>query len=264
MVGGGSRQKNQLHQASFANALIQANKQSSAFYRSYGISAFQQAGRPTAPNYHPEHARNLAENSLSHPLLPLLDYPKHPRLAKTILSYSKYALNLKLRLDVIIKRNYRLETTMAEEGELQEYQLVNAEGETLKSSRDYNGFGTATYPNGDVYAGDFKDGLRHGEGLYTYTSKCTDDLQVTYKGQWENNEKHGIGKQIYIGVGVYYGYWEKGQRNGEGVLTYDNQDVYSGNWKDGKKDGKGTYIFFQTSEKYIGTFKSGQIVQGRW
>ena len=63
MVGGGSRQKNQLHQASFANALIQANKQSSAFYRSYGISAFQQAGRPTAPNYHPEHARNLAENS---------------------------------------------------------------------------------------------------------------------------------------------------------------------------------------------------------
>ena len=65
---------------------------------------------------------------------------------------------------------------MADDQELLEYQIVNGEGETLKSSRDYNGFGTATYPNGDVYAGDFKDGLRHGDGLYTYTSKSNEDL----------------------------------------------------------------------------------------
>jgi len=44
---------------------------------------------------------------------------------------------------------------MAEEGELQEYTLINADGEPLKSSRGYTGKGTATYTNADTYQGDF-------------------------------------------------------------------------------------------------------------
>lgn len=43
-----------------------------------------------------------------------------------------------------------------------------------------------------------------------------------YKGQWSNNNKNGIGKMIYAGVGTYYGYWVDGQRSGEGVMTYTN------------------------------------------
>lgn len=31
--------------------------------------------------------------------------------------------------------------------------------EELKTSRHYNGKGVATYPNGDVYNGDFVDGV---------------------------------------------------------------------------------------------------------
>lgn len=47
-------------------------------------------------------------------------------------------------------------------------------------------------------------------------------------------------------------------------MTYLNKDVYSGNWANGKKDGQGTYIFNHTKEKYVGTFKNGQLVNGKW
>ena len=47
-------------------------------------------------------------------------------------------------------------------------------------------------------------------------------------------------------------------------MIYENQDVYSGSWRDGKKDGKGTYIFKETGMKYVGAFKNGQMVNGKW
>ena len=93
--------------------------------------------------------------------------------------------------------------------------------DTVKTSRNYNGKGVATYPNGDIYDGYFKDGLRHGlNGLYTYNAYGDEETKDTYKGEWSNNTKHGIGKQIYFGVGEYNGYWSMGERNGEGVMIY--------------------------------------------
>ena len=78
---------------------------------------------------------------------------------------------------------------------------------------------------------------REGEGVYTYTAKGTEEVQVTYRGGWSQSKKSGIGRQNYIGVGHYYGYWANGERNGEGVMNYTNDDVYSGNWVNGKKEG---------------------------
>ena len=105
---------------------------------------------------------------------------------------------------------------------------------------------------------------REGKGDYTYATKMEGEEPVTYKGQWLDNCKHGIGQQTYAGVGKYYGYWENGERHGEGVMTYTNKDVYSGMWACGKKDGQGTYIFQKTGEKYVGTFKNGQLTKGKW
>ena len=63
----------------------------------------------------------------------------------------------------------------------------------LKSSWKFTGKGTATYPNGDIYEGNFKDGVRHGDGTYTYSQKGTEEAKDTYVGSWHNNTKHGIG-----------------------------------------------------------------------
>ena len=47
---------------------------------------------------------------------------------------------------------------MAEEGKV-EYKLVDADGQERTSSRGYTGKGTASYPTGDTYTGDFLDGV---------------------------------------------------------------------------------------------------------
>lgn len=54
---------------------------------------------------------------------------------------------------------------MAEEAALVEYVLVTDKGETKNTSVEFTGKGKATYPNGDVYEGEFVDGVS-----YTFTS----------------------------------------------------------------------------------------------
>ena len=48
---------------------------------------------------------------------------------------------------------------MAESAELVEYVLVTEKGDTQNTSNEYTGKGKATYPNGDVYEGEFKNGV---------------------------------------------------------------------------------------------------------
>ena len=132
---------------------------------------------------------------------------------------------------------------MAEgEQQLVEYILVTESGETKNTSEEFTGKGKATYPNGDVYEGEFVNGLRHGPGgVYTYAPGSDqapsgdggDDgapavVKEVYVGEWKDNLKHGIGKQNYIGQGEYTGYWERGEKHGEGVMKYLNGDIYSG------------------------------------
>ena len=148
---------------------------------------------------------------------------------------------------------------MADEA-LVEYTLVVTDpgNETVKDSHDFTGTGKATYPNGDSYEGPFVNGVRAGKsGKYTYAQPKAgeDGIPVesdVYEGPWENNLKHGIGKQTYVGQGTYHGYWEAGEKSGEGVMSYVNGDIYSGNWQNGKKHGKGTYIFNASGMKFIG------------
>ena len=101
-------------------------------------------------------------------------------------------------------------------------------------------------------------------GTYTYFASGDEETKDTYKGEWQANEKCGIGKQAYFGIGEYNGYWVDGTRHGEGVMIYTNKDIYSGQWLLGKKDGQGTYVFNETGMKYVGIFKAGQLVQGKW
>merc|ERR1711957_957383 len=158
----------------------------------------------------------------------------------------------------------QLKVKMSQNGDLVEYSLVNAEGEAMKNSRGYNGQGTANYPNADSYTGGFVEGVRQGQGIYTYTAKMPEgsETPITYSGQWHGNKKHGIGQQVYVGVGRYYGYWENGNRHGEGVMTYENSDVYSGEWINDNKEGK----FNQNKPKGAGkwVFVNGNVVEGEY
>ena len=53
-----------------------------------------------------------------------------------------------------------------------------------KSSENYTGKAEVQYTNGDTYTGDFKDGVREGEGTYVYG-----ETGNKYEGQWKLNKK---------------------------------------------------------------------------
>ena len=148
---------------------------------------------------------------------------------------------------------------MSEEGTEGKYQLRTENNELKKSSRGFTGMGTATYDNGDIYEGDFIDGIRLGTGIYRYHK-----TGHRYEGGWDDNLKKGIGKMIYNGIGEYHGYWENGRRHGEGVFTYKNGDVYSGWWQYGQKTGYGTYLFKDTGMKMCGEWANGALTEGQW
>ena len=154
---------------------------------------------------------------------------------------------------------------MAEEApELKEY-VINKIGEdgqpfADKSSENYTGKAQVQYPNGDQYDGDFKNGIREGEGTMTYG-----ETGNKYEGQWKNNLKDGIGKMTFGTEGEYTGHFTKGKRCGEGVYKYlKTKDLYSGSWKNGLKHGKGTFIFYDTKMKLVGDWFNGQIIKGKW
>lgn len=153
---------------------------------------------------------------------------------------------------------------MSDQPEPVPYKITKDDGTTGPSSKDYTGKAEVIYPNSDTYVGDFVNGLKEGQGVYTFIN--TDK----YTGEWKNNKQHGIGKTEYAKNEKYYGRYEDGKRNGEGVYNYSNGDIYSGSWKNNLKHGKGTYIVNQcklSGNKYmkiIGTWSEGEIIEGRW
>lgn len=144
------------------------------------------------------------------------------------------------------------------------YKITKEDGTSGASSKDYTGKADVQYPNNDVYTGDFKNGLKEGNGVYTYANGDK------YTGEWKNNLQHGIGRTEYAKNAKYYGRFSEGKRNGEGVYYFPNGDIYSGSWKDNLKHGKGVYIINSCKlegnnyMKIVGSWENGEIITGKW
>ena len=74
-----------------------------------------------------------------------------------------------------------------------------------------NGLVTITYPDGDKYVGEFKDGGKNGQGTFT----------------WSDGKK-------------YVGEYKEDLMNGQGTISWSNMEKFVGEWKDGKQ-WNGTY-----------------------
>lgn len=170
--------------------------------------------------------------------------------------------------------------------------------ESIKESFDTSqGVSVVTFPNGDRYEGQFKDGLFQGWGVYYYRNGSryegefrrdmkhgkgtfTDRNGDRYVGEFRNDMREGRGQLLYSngdkysgefandllnGRGLlvlangnrYEGDFRGGKRHGNGVLFYRNGDVYRGDFFEGVIHGKGSYVFSDGS-KYIGDFDNGR------
>lgn len=75
------------------------------------------------------------------------------------------------------------------------------------------GWARYLYPNGDLYLGQFHQGLRHGKGAYISSAG------VKYAGQWSSDQRHGEGVYIHERSGfMYSGQWVSDKRYGVGQL----------------------------------------------
>lgn len=137
------------------------------------------------------------------------------------------------------------------------YEGAEEAEEFLKKDEQANA--TISYSNGDTYGGSYLNGLRHGEGCYTFSSQ-----KGCYTGSWAAGKKDGKGEFKYPDGARYKGFWKADKRHGKGTYYYAINDIYSGDWVEGKKSGHGSYVNAADGSKLIGTWVEGKMTEGDW
>ena len=106
-----------------------------------------------------------------------------------------------------------------------------------------------------AYVGEFKYGLPHGKGTFTYSDGAV------YSGGFKYGKEHGIGTFICFTHGSKYeGEFQNGKKHGDGVYTYPDGVIYKGEWSDGKRDGFGT-LYYTDGKKLSGKFFEDKYVK---
>jgi uncharacterized caspase-like protein len=101
------------------------------------------------------------------------------------------------------------------------------------------------------YDGDFKDGLKEGQGTYVW------DNGDRYDGRFAEDRPDGIGKYHFGNGDAYEGEVKGGVIVGRGTYTSRNGDVFDGSFTGGKPHGVGVYRF-ASGDRY-----EGEMVQGK-
>jgi hypothetical protein len=111
-----------------------------------------------------------------------------------------------------------------------------------------HGFGTMKYSNGEIYEGDWFDGVRSGVGKMTWTNGDV------YEGEFLDSKKNGKGKYTWPSGDFYEGDWIDNNRANIGFqIKYNDRYILRENYIDGIPTGKGL-ITWKNGETYEGDF----------
>ena len=115
---------------------------------------------------------------------------------------------------------------------------------------------------GGYYEGQFRDGVRNGEGEMTYREGGM------YKGMFLNDRRHGSGTLTYPSGRIYQGDFVNDKFEGYGTMktpgTKNQKEIiYSGQWKEGKEHGKGTEKM-ESDYELKGIFENGNLVKATY
>jgi radial spoke head protein 1 len=151
------------------------------------------------------------------------------------------------------------------EGDAVQYQIIFEGEKQAKAFVSRNGKAKATFPNQDVFDGDYQDGLRHGKGTYVWSKAEESKTRgAKYDGDYKAGKKDGAGVFTYPDKSKYLGQWKSDQRHGKGTYVYPNGDRYCGAWELDMKEGPGTYLYAASQTQLTGNFKGGVCNDGVW
>lgn len=161
------------------------------------------------------------------------------------------------------------------------------------------GKGTYRWQDGSTYEGEVRNGLRHGFGIFTWSSSSTwsglryegnwingkrdgegilyfnwpnQQAINSYKGSWKENLKDGFGLMLYPSGNIYRGEWKNDEKNGKGRMTWkltkgtEVHEIYEGDWRNGKPHGYGSYYWLRKTDKdeKVTSYSRRNFYQGEW
>ncbi|CAD8103343.1 unnamed protein product [Paramecium sonneborni] len=116
------------------------------------------------------------------------------------------------------------------------------------------GFGRMIMASGDYFEGFSQNGKANGKGLFS-------SVNYLYEGDWEEDLKHGKGKDILYGKYEYQGDFKNNLKSGEGRLTdLITGNVYEGEFSNDLIQGQ-VKIEYKNGDRYFGWVitQDGQI-----
>lgn len=104
------------------------------------------------------------------------------------------------------------------------YEPVDGADKVPTNSRgNVHGMAKCTWPNGNVYVGEYQNGKKHGRGTFTWASGAV------YVGQFQHDVRHGRGKFTNAKGDFSLGFYVDDKPSGEGVkFSKDRQKVQQG------------------------------------
>ena len=102
------------------------------------------------------------------------------------------------------------------------------------------------------YQGDFKDGLKHGNGAYVWENGDR------YQGEFAEDRPQGHGKYQFANGDSYEGEVKAGVVSGKGIYLTKSGDRIEGSFAEGRPNGVGIYRF-ASGDRYEGEMVAGKI-----
>jgi len=138
-----------------------------------------------------------------------------------------------------------------------------------------SGEGTYTWADGRKYVGTFRQGLPNGHGTYTlangdtYDGQFRDNLWVEgtyswrdgrrYVGPFRDNKPNGVGTYTWPDGKKYVGDYRDGRAEGNGTYTWPDGRKYTGQIRDELPNGHGTMLLADGRQQ-TGEFRNGDYL----
>ena len=115
-------------------------------------------------------------------------------------------------------------------------------------------FGSKSNKAGDKYVGEYREGKKDGQGIFTFSDG------EKYDGEWKNDKRNGIGKNVWANGSMYIGEWKSNKQNGFGTFSFANGDRDVGQWIDNKLNGDAVQYYSDGSIFRQGVFKDDKFL----